>query len=242
MEKQLVVVTGGARGIGRAIVERLAEDGFKVLFIDRDVDGSTATERELKSQNLDVTAEILDLTDYDLLLKTIDRYPVPFALINNAGIFKRKDMFETTAEDFRLAYEVNLVVSFVLVRHLAKRMKPGSRIINIASGGYLGGTQILDYATSKGAVVTFTRSLAMEFARIPIMVNAVAPGPTETSMTANYTLEQKAAMMANLPMGRMAKPRDIANAVSFFADQRTDYITGQIVLVDGGRFLGVPML
>lgn len=239
MTKSLAIVTGGARGIGRAISERLAEDGFSVVAIDREAETADLMARELRARGLDVTAEILDLTDHAALARMVARYPVPYALVNNAGIFYKKDFFETTAADFRQVYEVNLISMFVLSQLVAGKMSAGSRIVNIASRAFMGAAHMAYYAAAKGAVVSLTRSLAIEFVKKPILVNAVAPGAIETAMTMNQTAEQKIAVLASQPMGKLGRPEDIANAVSFLAAPRTDFITGQTLVVDGGKSLGV---
>lgn len=239
--RPLALVTGGARGIGRAIVLRLARDGFEVVILDRDEAQAAATVKEAVDAGLPVSAKMLDLTDSDAvreLVRDLDRLD---AVVNNAGIFDERKFFDLSPADFRRAYEINLVALFSLSQTAAARMGPSAKIVNIASRAFLGARHHAHYVASKAAVVGLTRAMAMELAEKGILVNAVAPGLIDTPILQALTPERLQAQLALQPTGRAGRPEDIANAVAFLAAPDMDFITGQVLMVDGGKSLGGGM-
>ncbi|WP_332686385.1 SDR family NAD(P)-dependent oxidoreductase [Bosea sp. (in: a-proteobacteria)] len=240
-DKPLALVTGGARGIGRAIAERLCEDGFAVTILDREREAGEATAAELSRQGHTVTFEAADLSDHASLGPLIARLPVPTVLVNNAGLFDNRPLFDLEAGDFARMMDVNVTALFLLSQAAARRMQPGGRIVNIASRAFLGAKGHAHYVASKAAVVGLTRAMAMELLPQGIAVNAVAPGAVETEMVARQSPEARAALLALQPTGKLAAPADIANAVAFLASARTDFIYGQVLMVDGGKSLGGGM-
>lgn len=236
--KPLALVTGGASGIGWAISQRLAGDGFAVAIVDIDVELSAARVAELTAAGHEAAAHATDITDEAAVEALIGRLPPLAALVNNAGIFADRPFAETTVAQFRRTYEVNLIAPFLIARAALAKMEAGSKIVNVASRAYLGARNQIDYVSSKGAVVSFTRALAMEVIGRGILVNAVAPGLIDTPLLRALTPERMAAQLALQPTGRAGRPEDIANAVSFLVSPRTDFITGQVIFVDGGKSLG----
>lgn len=232
------LVTGAGSGIGRAIAERLAEDGFHVVAADRDAALGEAAADAIRARGRSAEARALDVTDEPAVAALIADLPPLRALINNAGLFRDKPFATTGAEDFRRAYEVNTIAPFLLAKAALARMESGARIVTIASRAYLGALNQVDYVASKGAVVSLTRALAMEVIRRGILVNAVAPGLIDTPLLRQMTPERIAAQLALQPTGRAGRPEDVANAVSFLVSPRTDFITGQVLFVDGGKSLG----
>ena len=236
--RPLALVTGGASGIGRAIVERLATDGFHVIVVDLSRERADELVAALASKGESAEARIVDITDEGAVRNLIAELPPLDALVNNAGILNDQPFENCTAADFRRVYEVNMVATFTLSQAATAKMRPGAKVVNIASRAYLGARNQIDYVASKGAVVSFTRSLAMEVIKRGILVNAVAPGLIDTPILRGFTPERIAAQLALQPSGKAGRPEDVANAVSFLASPRTDFITGQVLFVDGGKSLG----
>ncbi|MGS1007717.1 SDR family NAD(P)-dependent oxidoreductase [Achromobacter anxifer] len=232
------LVTGGASGMGLAIVERLARDGFRVVLADRNAELAAKEAETLRAQGLDVEYRVVDLTD-ETATRALARALAPLAaLVNNAGLFDERKFFEVDSADYRRAFDVNLLAVASLTQEAARDMAPGAKIVNIASRAYLGAKNHPHYVTSKAALVGYTRASAMELAPRGILVNAIAPGLIDTPLLRNLTPERLAAQLALQPTGRAGQPQDIANAVSFLAAPHMDFITGQVIFVDGGKSLG----
>lgn len=231
------IVTGAAGGMGRAIAARLAADGFSVVMTDLDAD---ALRDAASGIDGDIDTVAADITRDEDRAALFDRAGEVFALVNNAGIFNPAPMDELTGEDFRRMYEINTVALFELSKRAARAMRGsgGGRIVNIASRAYLGSHNVAHYAASKGGVVALTRCLAVELAPDDILVNAIAPGVIETPILAGWDAEERAKLASYQPLGRIGRPEDVANIASMLASPNTDYITGQIIIVDGGRSIG----
>ncbi len=232
------LVTGGASGMGRAIVERLARDGFRVVMADRNGALAEKESRALADRGLDVSHRVVDLADEAATRALASALPPLAALVNNAGLFDERTFFDVTSDDYRRAFDVNLLAVATLTQEAARTMQPGAKIVNIASRAYLGAKNHPHYVASKAALVGYTRASAMELAGRGILVNAIAPGLIDTPLLRNLTPERMAAQLALQPTGRAGRPEDIANAVSFLAAPHMDFITGQVIFVDGGKSLG----
>ncbi|MGE8637758.1 MAG: SDR family NAD(P)-dependent oxidoreductase [Achromobacter sp.] len=232
------LVTGGASGMGLAIVERLARDGFNVVMADRN--GALAEQKSgaLSAQGLPVTHRVVDLTDEAATRALARSLPPLAALVNNAGLFDERKFFDVGSDDYRRAFDVNLLAVATLTQEAARTMAAGAKIVNIASRAYLGAKNHPHYVASKAALVGYTRAAAMELASRGILVNAIAPGLIDTPLLRNLTPDRLAAQLALQPTGRAGQPQDIANAVSFLAAPHMDFITGQVLFVDGGKSLG----
>lgn len=235
---QVAVVTGGAQGIGLAIVERLAEDGFAVVAIDRNADALRRAEDRLTGLGRAVSGHAADVTDRAAVKTILDAQPRIDVAVCAAGVYWPKTFRDATEDDFRRMFDVNLVGVFVVAQESVRRMGAGGRVVLISSRGALGGTGFPHYVASKAAVIGLTRAMAMELRQDRIAVNSVAPGFTDTPMTRSAPPELFKAWEAIEPAGKAADPAEIANAVAFFASPRTSFVTGQTLYVDGGKSLG----
>jgi len=237
-DQPYAVVTGAAGGIGRAIAQRLARDGFHVIALDLHDAAVRQLADEIRSAGGRADGRAVDLRDDAALAALVASLPRIDALVNNAGIFDERAFMELTADDFHRHYDVNVIALFRLSQHAARRMKPRAKIVNIASRAWLGARNHAHYVAAKAAVVGLTRAMAMELMERGILVNAVAPGLVDTPLLKALTPERRAAQLALQPTGRAARPEDVAHAVAFLASPQTDFITGQTLLVDGGKSLG----
>ena len=236
--RPLALVTGGASGIGRAIVERLARDGYRVCMADSNAPLAASETRVLKDAGLDVDFHAIDLTDEAAARALVAGLPPLAVLVNNAGIFDTRPFMELRPADFTRMLGVNLLAAATLTQAAAQSMEAGGRIVNIASRAYLGAKDFAHYVASKAAIVGYTRASAMELAPRGIMVNAVAPGLIDTPILRGLSPAQLAAKLAQQPTGAAGRPEDVAHAVAFLASALTRFITGQVLLVDGGVSLG----
>ncbi|MFC7411062.1 MULTISPECIES: SDR family NAD(P)-dependent oxidoreductase [Hydrogenophaga] len=232
------LVTGAAAGIGLEIARQLAQAGHVVHLLDRNAAGVRTAELALRDAGFSAHGHTLDITDEDAVAALVGGLPALSVLVNNAGIFEVKPFFEVDAADFRRMYEVNTVAMFTLSRTVARRMPQGGRIVNLASRAMLGARHYPHYVASKAAVVGLTRAMALELAPQGITVNAVAPGVIETDMLKARSDTNLDGLRALQPLGRLGTPADIARTVVFLAAPEADFITGQTLLVDGGRSLG----
>lgn len=225
-ERRTAVVTGGASGIGAAIVDRLLRDGLRVVVLDR-VEPRAGEWVQVDLVRADRIAEAGRAVAG--LAPRVD------VLVNNAGVLIESALADQPLAELDLMLAVNLRAPFLVTQSLLPLMGDGGRIINLASElGYLGRQNLSAYAATKGGVLTMTRSWARELAP-RILVNAVAPGPVETPLLGfdRMTPEQQALESAN-PLGRIGQPEEIAAVVSFLTHPETGFITGQCYSVDGG--------
>lgn len=238
MNTRYALVTGGASGMGKATVERLARDGFSVFMVDRNITLAENEAAAFREQGLNVTAHCVDITDAPAVQALVAELPVLNVLVNNAGIFDERLFTEASGDDFRRMYEINTIAVHTMTQAIAARMQAGGKVVIVASRAYLGARNHVHYVASKAAVVGYTRAVAMELAPRDISVNAIAPGLIDTPLLQSLTPERRKAQEALQPTGRAGQPQDVANAVAFFANPVTDFITGQVLFVDGGKSLG----
>jgi 3-oxoacyl-[acyl-carrier protein] reductase len=238
---KIAVVTGGAKGIGRAVTARLAKDGAKVFAFGRtepkegmDITGNTEIDARIKFVSADVS-DADNLKDaIDKIIKENEKIDI---LVNNAGITKDNLLIRMSEKDFDDVMNINLKGAFLASKFVSRYMmsKRQGRIINIGSiVGTIGNPGQANYASSKAGMIGLTKSLAKELSARNILVNLVAPGYVKTEMTDKLSDEQRKYFEENIPLKRIAEPEDIANTVSFFCSDDSAYITGQVIHVDGG--------
>lgn len=231
-DKPLVVVTGASGGMGRAIAARLSAEGFALRLTDRA--GLDEMARDLPNTQI-FAGDLTDPALQDSVFNGLDRL---YGLVNAAGIFSPGDFEALQAEDFRRMYEVNVIALFEMSKRAVPlmRLNGGGRIVNIASRAYQGGPRMAHYAASKGAVVSLTNSMAIELGPDQILVNAIAPGVIRTPIL-NLWDDPKmlAALSRTQAVGRIGEPEDIAAIVSGLMDPKNGFMTGQCLVVDGGR-------
>jgi 3-oxoacyl-[acyl-carrier protein] reductase len=234
-----VVITGAGSGIGRAAALRVGAEGARILALDRDAESAQETAQAITTaggQALSAAADVTDESAVEAAIGNVDRIDV---LVNCAGIFGEKRVEEITADDLRSMYEVNAIGLFNVTKAALQRMPDGSRIINVASRAYLGSRDHAHYVASKAAVVGLTRTLAIDLAPRQIAVNAIAPGAVRTPMLASLPEDRLQRLADSYPQQRLIEAEDVAQAIAFFADPATRSITGQVLIIDGGRSLGL---
>jgi 3-oxoacyl-[acyl-carrier protein] reductase len=242
LQGKIALVTGGGRGIGRAIVEELAAAGATVAFTFKS--SSTASEdlaSSLRAKGHTVTAHRSDAASSSdaaaLVARVIADHGRLDILVNNAGITKDGLLMRMSEEDWDRVIANNLKSVYNFTKAAARQMvgQRAGRIINITSiVGISGNAGQSNYAASKAGIIGFTKSIAKEFASRNIQVNAVAPGFVDTDMTGALTPEQKKTLIEMIPLKRTARPEEIAVVVRFLASDDAGYITGQVLCVDGG--------
>jgi 3-oxoacyl-[acyl-carrier protein] reductase len=237
---RVAIVTGGARGIGRAIVERLVADGARVAFTyNSSPDAATALVEALGADR--AMAIQCNVTDPDqintLVEKVLGAWGKIHILVNNAGITKDTLVMRMSLTDFEDVVRTNLTGAFVAIKAVLRPMmgERWGRIINIASVvGLVGNPGQANYVASKAGLIGMTKSIAQEVASRNILVNCVAPGYIETDMTGKLNDAQREAILNHVPLKRIGQGDDIAAMVSFLASNDASYITGQVFAVDGG--------
>jgi 3-oxoacyl-[acyl-carrier protein] reductase len=240
---KVALVTGGARGIGRAIVEKLIDNGCKIVIADVLDDAGNQTVAELSGRG-DVVFVHCDVTSAANAQTAVDHAVAKFGtldiLVNNAGIAKDALLIRMTESDWDRVLTINLKGAFLMTQAASRVMMKArsGRIVNISSVvGLMGNAGQGNYAASKAGLIGFTKSIAKELAGRNVTVNAVAPGYISTEMTESLPEAAKQAFLADIPLKRAGLPEDVANAVLFFAADESTYITGQVLPVCGGLLM-----
>ncbi len=242
MQKQVAIVTGGGKGIGKAIARRLVADGYFVLLVDVDKSSGDKTVKEIGGDKAvfyltDISDEKQVIALFNSIQETFGRIDV---LVNNAGIIRDNMIWNMNAADFDLVVNVNLKGTWLMCREAAKKMKlqNSGRIINISSRAWMGNMGQTNYSASKAGVIGLTRALALEMGKYNVSVNAVATGLIDTALTQKIKKEVLEKLIQAQPSKTMGKPEDVAHTVSFLVSEKTNFITGQTIYVDGGKSIG----
>jgi len=242
LEDKVAIVTGGTKGIGKAICLLFAEQGAKVVAnFSKDVNAAEGLTKEAQSRGLSLGLFKADVTQFDqvkeMVEETFAQYGKIDILVNNVGLIRDNFLMLMSDEDWESLLRTNLTSLFHCCKTVIRKMIPQRRgkIINISSiSGMMGTPGQVNYAATKGGVISFTKSLARELGSFNIHVNAVAPGLIESEVVSKLPKEKVEAIIKSSSLGRIGKPEEVAMAVLFLASEHSDYITGQTIVVDGG--------
>jgi 3-oxoacyl-[acyl-carrier protein] reductase len=237
---RVAVVTGGARGIGAAICRRLAVDGHAVGVLDLDETVASAVAKEIVDAGGSAVAVAVDVSEEASVTAAVDRVAselgAPTVLVNNAGIIRDNLLFKMTVADWDQVMSVHLRGAFLMARAVQGHMVEArfGRIVNMSSLSALGNRGQANYAAAKAGLQGLTKTLALELGRFGVTANAVAPGFIETDMTASLTDKTRQQALEMIPLRRFGSVEAVAELTAFLASDRADYITGQVIQVDGG--------
>lgn len=242
LKDKISVITGGGQGIGEAISIRLAAEGSNIIIFDLNEEKTRQLAEEIKNRyNVKTNYYKVNVASMEEVKKAFqsveEKYGVPNILVNNAGITRDNLLFRMSEEDWNLVLSVNLTGAFNCIKSVIRKMAKAKfgRIINISSViGLIGNVGQTNYAASKAGLIGLTKSVAKEFASKNITVNAIAPGFIQTAMTDVLPEPIKNDLLNKIPLKRLGQPEDIANAVKFLVSEEANYITGQVLTVDGG--------
>jgi 3-oxoacyl-[acyl-carrier protein] reductase len=244
LKDKVAFVTGGAQGIGRTISEELARAGAHVVLGDVNLEGAQATAEAINISGGSASAVKIDVSNatevrevFDFIIK--DKKPVDI-LVNNAGITRDGLMVRMKESDWDLVLDINLKGSFLCSQQAAKQMmkQKSGAIVNIASiVGVMGNFGQANYSASKAGVIGLTKTLAREVASRGIRVNAIAPGFIDTEMTRVLDEEVRQRLIEQIPLARLGQPEDVARCVNFLVSDKSSYITGQVINLNGGMLM-----
>jgi 3-oxoacyl-[acyl-carrier protein] reductase len=241
LENKVAVITGAGRNIGKSIALAFAAEGAKIIVVDvNDNDGDNVVNeiKTLGSEAIYIHCDISNSVDVDSMVKNVqEKFNRIDILINNAGITRDTLIVRMSDDDWNKVISINLTGTFLCSRAVTKLMmaQKSGKIVNISSiVGLMGNAGQVNYSSSKAGVIGLTKSLARELASRNITVNAIAPGFVESDMTAKLNDEKRKKLMDQVPLKRSANPEEIANVAKFLVSSDADYITGQVISVDGG--------
>ncbi|MCK9431474.1 MAG: 3-oxoacyl-[acyl-carrier-protein] reductase [Candidatus Omnitrophica bacterium] len=244
LKDKVTLVTGGARGIGRAIGITFAGEGADIVVADVNLEAAQKTASEIEGMGRKAMSLVMDVTDFQAveegINKILDKMGKVDILVNNAGITKDNLLLRMSPADWDAVLNVNLKGTFNCIKAVSRSMikQRSGRIISIASIiGLMGNAGQANYAASKAGIIALTKTVAKELASRNINANAVAPGFIQTEMTAKLPEDIKKKMQEAIPMGKLGTPEDVANICLFLASEESSYVTGQVITVDGGMVM-----
>jgi len=244
LDGKVALVTGGAQGIGRAIALLFAREGAKVAICDLNLEKARETCGEVEflgQEALAIGGNVADAQEAEAMVQqTVEKFGRLDILVNNAGITRDQVLLRMREEDWDLVLSVNLKGAFHCTKAALRpflKQKAG-KVVNIASvTGQMGNAGQANYAASKAGMIGFTKSIAREYARRNIQVNAVAPGFIDTAMSQAIPQKERELLIKQIPMERLGTPEDVAEAVLFLSSPAADYVTGQVLNVNGGMYM-----
>lgn len=241
MTKQIALVTGASRGIGKAIAEKLTEDGFFVVGTATSDEGADSISTYLGDNGKGLKLDVADSDSITAVIKTInDEFGIPTVLVNNAGITRDNLLMRMKDDEWNDIISTNLTSVFRMSKAVLRGMMKvkSGRIINISSVvGFTGNAGQANYAAAKAGMIGFAKSMAKEVGSRNITINTVAPGFIDTDMTRELSDEIKDTLLSSIPLNRLGKGKEIAHAVAFLASAGAGYITGETIHVNGGMFM-----
>jgi 3-oxoacyl-[acyl-carrier protein] reductase len=245
LKDRVAIVTGGARGIGKAIVLTFVREGARVVLVDVDQKSLEASKEEIEKMGGEALTISCDITKSSEVNEMVNQVQKTFGridiLVNNAGIIRRGTIDSVTEEEWDRVIEVNLKGTFNCCKAVSEIMKSQGygKIVNISSiAGKMGDiTSAPGYGPSKAGIDALTKTLARQLASYGINVNAVSPHAIETEMSAQWSEERRKEIIASIPLGRLGKPEDVAEAVLFLVSEDASFITGEILDVNGGALM-----
>ncbi|MBN1384098.1 MAG: 3-oxoacyl-[acyl-carrier-protein] reductase [Elusimicrobia bacterium] len=245
LKDKVAIITGGAQGIGRAIAEKLADEGAKIAIVDVQEEIAKNTADEIsKDKDVESLALKIDVSSFQetegMTKKVVEKFGKIDIIVNNAGITRDNLLIRMTDEEWDKVIAINLKGVFNCSKAAAKIMMKQrcGKIVNISSVvGLMGNAGQVNYSASKGGVIALTKTLARELASRNINVNAIAPGFIKTAMTDKLSDEAKQKLIALIPLSRLGEPQDVANLVAFLCTEESSYITGEVISVNGGMYM-----
>ncbi|MCB0381364.1 MAG: SDR family oxidoreductase [Flavobacteriales bacterium] len=244
MRKKVAIVTGAAKGIGKAIAEKMIDEKYITILVDVDETAGTSLAKKLGENAHFYSCNISDEKAVNSFYNSVlENHKHVDVLVNNAGIIKDNVIWKMPTEDFDAVIDINLKGTWLMCKNAASIMKnqQNGRIVNITSRAWLGNPGQSNYSASKAGVVGLTRVLALELGKHGVLVNAIAPGLIDTPLTQKLPIDVQEKLIQAQPTKSMGKPEDIANAVAFLSSEKTQFITGQTLYVDGGKSIGAGL-